>query len=365
MSLGLAFFPVQAPASPAAPSADTRAQDNQSQLGPQGISRLQAQAASGDSSAELKLARAYWQGDGVPVNQETAAQWCRKAAVNGNAEAQEFLGEMYRTGEGVVQDKKEAVAWYQIAARQGDVSAMFNLGAAYYNGDGVSIDDELSYAWFTLAKDAGSEKGAQAVQRAESELKDWNITNSFKKIAEMYEKGGARPENQAEAARWWMTAAKKGDQDAQIQIANKLLNGQGVTRDLTQGRYWCNELAKAKDFRGEYCMALIYQRGLGVNPDAKEARKWYDLAAEAGDVPAIRAVAQMDATGEGGKIDRPAACLQYARLAAAGDKDALQSLARLRKEIDAKELARVEQQLGMTRIDLKKLDAALAQIATQ
>jgi len=112
-------------------------------------------------------------------------------------------------------------------------------------------------------------------------------------------------------------------------------------------------------------MALIYQRGLGVNPDAKEARKWYDLAAEAGDVPAIRAVAQMDATGEGGKIDRPAACLQYARLAAAGDKDALQSLARLRKEIDAKEWARVEQQLGMTRIDLKKLDAALAQIATQ
>ena len=99
----------------------------------------------------------------------------------------------------------------------------------------MKIDDSLFYAWFTLAKEAGSPRGAEAARRAESELKARTITEAFKKIAELYEKGEYLPGNQTEAARWWLKAATRGDEDAQMKTAIKLFNGQGVPQDLSQG----------------------------------------------------------------------------------------------------------------------------------
>jgi uncharacterized protein len=338
---------------------------NQAQSSGQDVSQLEAQAKSGDPIAQLKLARAYGRGDGVPQDEEVAAQWYRKAADQGNAEAQDSLGQLYLTGQGVEQNKQQAVAWFQKSARQGNASAMFHLGAAYYNGDGVDIDDSLSYAWFTLAKEAGSPRAAEAVQRAESELKPARIIRGYKKIAEVYEKGGSLPENQAEAARWWLRAAKEGDDDAQVAMATKLLNGQGVAQDFEQGRYWCHEAAKQNDASGGYCMAYMYQHGLGVSSDLKQARKWYEGAAKGGHRRAIKALAQMEENGEGGKVERPAACLLYARLASLGDQDALRSLAKLKKQIDEKEWRKLEKQMSMMRIDPWQLNLALKRIESQ
>jgi TPR repeat protein len=93
---------------------------------------------------------------------------------------------------------------------------MYHLGSAYYNGDGVTVDDSFSYAWFRLAKEDGNPLSTEAVQRAESSLKEGVITNAYMKIAEMYEKGGSLPENPTQAARWLSMAAERGDHDAQV-----------------------------------------------------------------------------------------------------------------------------------------------------
>lgn len=355
----LAIIFVPASVNSAGLSTNARILESQAQSSAQDISQLQSQAKSGDPVAQLKLARAYGRGDGVAQNEEVAAQWYRKAADQGNAEAQDSMGQIYLIGQGVEQNKQQAIAWFRKSAGQGNSSAMFHLGAAYYNGDGVDIDDSLSYAWFMLAKEAGSPRAAEAIQRAESELKPSRIIRGYKKIAEMYEKGGSLPENQAEAARWWLRAAKEGDDDAQVAIATKLLNGQGVTQDFEQGRYWCHEAAKQNDASGGYCMGYMYQHGLGATSDLKQARKWYEGAAKGGHRRAIKALALMKEDGEGGKVDRPAACLLYARLASLGDQDALRSLARLKKEVGEKEWRKLEQQMSRMRIDPWQLNLAL------
>ncbi|MGC1088569.1 MAG: hypothetical protein WA894_09045, partial [Candidatus Acidiferrum sp.] len=100
---------------------------------------------------------------------------------------------------------------------------MYHLGAAYYNGDGVPVSDSLSYAWFRVAKEAGNPNAAEAVQRAESELKPETITIGLDKIAEMYEADGSLPENETEAARWWSVAAARGDEDARVALAVKMV----------------------------------------------------------------------------------------------------------------------------------------------
>jgi hypothetical protein len=240
------------------------------------------------------------------------------------------------------------------------------MGAAYYNGDGVPVDSSLSYAWFVVAKDAGNQMAAEAVQRGDSELKPGTIISAFEKIAEMYEKGGGLQENPAEAARWWSKAAERGDLDAEVALAIKMINGQGVPQDLARGRHLCDEAAKHFEHRAEYCMGYIYQHGLGVARNDKKARNWYERAAAKGEIHAMRTLALMEVAGEGGKTDRGAAFLLYARLAETGDRDdALRSLAKLRKEITPKEWSSLQRPLQLLRIDPSKLDLVLQHIDNQ
>lgn len=152
------------------------------------IADLQRAAEAGDVHAQLKLGKAYRDGDGVPQNDVLAFKWLRKAAEQGDPAAENDLGILYGIGKGVERDKTEAVRWYGKAAKQGNAGGMFNLGAAYYNGDGVNTDDTASYAWFVLANEAGFPQAQEAVRRAETE-NHAGPAQAFMKIAQMYEAG--------------------------------------------------------------------------------------------------------------------------------------------------------------------------------
>lgn len=360
--LAVTHFWPQAAAISMAPQAEVRPQESPSQGRSEDITQLQAQAEGGNVAAQLKLARTYESGLGIPPDDQLAAQWYRRAAEQGNSEAQDILGAKYLIGRGVEQSKEEAVKWFRKSARQRNADAMYHLGVAYYNGDGVAINDSLSYAWFVLASEAGSQSAQEATNRGESELKPDRVDRAFEVIAEMYEKGGSLPENQAEAIRWWSRAAARGDQDAQVGLGLALVSGPGTPADPAKGRHLCNQAAKLNNHRAEYCMGYIYQHGLGVTLDAKKARFWYGLAASKGEIQAIRSLAPMEATGDGGKIDRSGAFLLYAKLAETGDQEALHHLAKLRGEITPKEWELLQNPLIHLRIDPSKLDLVLRQI---
>ena len=82
----------------------------------------------------------YYNGEGVPQDDQEAARLYRLAAEQGIALAQYNLGVMYSNGEGVSQDDQEAVRWYRLAAEQGYASAQYNLGFMYAAGKGVPQD---------------------------------------------------------------------------------------------------------------------------------------------------------------------------------------------------------------------------------
>jgi len=337
----------------------------QTQLGAQEFSRLHTEAQSGNRDAQLKLARAYERGNGVQKDDQEALKWYRSAAKNGNPEAQENLGVIYLAGEIVKQDKQEAFTWFQKSARQGNANAMYDLGTAYYNGDGIENNDTLSFAWFTLAKEAGDEQAAGAIQRAKTELRAWKITQSFKLIAEMYDKGVDLPENQKEASRWWLKAADEGDHDAQSAIGIRLADGRGIPQDPEKARFFCTEAAKQGDSSGEYCLGYLHQHGLGVAVNERDARTHYERASVGGNRLAIKALARMEANGECGRTYRPSACLLYVTLAVAGDKEAMRDLVALKSRMDAKEWKKVQMGLPILHVEPAKLDAAMEKIKAQ
>jgi TPR repeat protein len=102
--------------------------------------------------------------------------------------------------------------------------------------------------------------------------------------------------------------------------------------------------------------------------------KWYDLAIRLGNRDAIRDLAQMYATGEGGKVDRQKAFLLYVGPIMNGDRQALKEAARLRSQMSETEWVKVQKGLrqqvygcktGVCHLDVKKLEAALQEAASQ
>ena len=271
LTRGLAQSPTGA-GTPQSPSASPQAITT-TRLSPAEISQLQAKAGAGDAEAQLALAQAYEDGNGLAQSDEKAVNWYRKAEEQGSADAQNSLGVMYRLGRGAERNKEEAVKWYQRAAHKKNAKAMFNLATAYYNGDGVPIDDVYAYAWFLLAQEGGSKSGDEAVRRMEAELRPYQITDALTKIGEMYEKGEELSRDDAEAAKWYRKAADQGSMEAAMRVASRLILGQGVTQNYAEARRLCEEAAKRKFSPGAFCLGLLYQGGLGVAKDPAEAAK--------------------------------------------------------------------------------------------
>lgn len=85
-------------------------------LAPESIQNLFAQASAGDPVAQRNLGAAYAAGNGVPQDYASAAKWFRKAADQNDADAQLRLGLSYLEGKGVTKDSDEAVKWFYKAA---------------------------------------------------------------------------------------------------------------------------------------------------------------------------------------------------------------------------------------------------------
>jgi len=311
----------------------------QTTVTPTETSQLQANAEAGDASAQLALGRAYQDGKGVPQDYTLAAKWYQKAAEQGNAVAQNNLGIMYRTGSGVEKNKEEAVKWYGLASRQKNASAMFNLGTAYYNGDGVEVDDVTAYAWFLLAEEAGSKAAIEAARRSEAEMKPGGIDQGLLKVAGMYETGIDLNLDLTESILWYRKAAEKGNAEAQIKLANLLVE---VPHNYDEARSWC-EIAAKNHPAGAYCLGRFYRTGVGVSRDPEAAEKWFQKAAWFGDAPSMLQLGEMYWNGEGVKANKITAYMWMLLAFSCREAEAGPEALSLQREMSKKEIEKAQE----------------------
>ena len=120
---------------------------------------------------------------------QTAYQELRPLAEAGDPKAQYYIGFMYYSGKGVVQNSVEAVKWIKPAAESGVAEAQY---------------------LFALMTESGL------------------VGPKRKKDA-----------HKTEAIPWLTLAAEQGHVNAQIKLADRYLQGEGVPRDLVQAYVWC------------------------------------------------------------------------------------------------------------------------------
>ncbi len=92
-----------------------------------------------------------------------------------------------------------------------------------------------------------------------------------------------------EAVKWYRKAAEQGLAQAQSNLGQHYLVGEGVAKDAVEAATWYCKAAEQGDKNGQYNLGHCYRTGVGVAKDYVEAYKWFSLASAQGDEDARKA----------------------------------------------------------------------------
>lgn len=219
--------------------------------------RCRLSAGLGDVEAQVRLAKLYAEGHGLPRDEEKSLFWYGEAARQGHAGAQRYLAfEAYSL------TWAEMARWRQKLADQGDVRAKYLLGDMYAKGIGVPQDKAKALYWFRSAAD-------QEYDSAQFMLGD------------MYAAGDGVPQDKAEAACWYRKAAEQKNVRAQWRLGNMYAAGEGVPQDKAEAAAWLRKAAEWNN-RAQWQLGVMYAAGDGVPQDTKTALDWLRSAVEHG-----------------------------------------------------------------------------------
>ena len=97
-----------------------------------------------------------------------------------------------------------------------------------------------------------------------------------------YDNGDGVPEDDAEAAKWYLQAADQGHINAQFNLGVMYENREGVAENPVEAATWYRKAADQGDYRAQYNLGVLYANGEGVPQNSSEGYVWMSLAAMSG-----------------------------------------------------------------------------------
>jgi len=115
--------------------------------------------------------------------------------------------------------------------------------------------------------------------------------------------------------------AVRGDADAQLELGEKYLVGNGVGKNGAEAAKWFLKAAEQGSAKAQFDLGIVFEQGLGVEADKAEALKWYLKSAQQGFAKAQHNLAYNLAQGEGVEHDYAQAVGWYRKAATQGFVD--------------------------------------------
>ena len=160
----------------------------------------------------------------------TARNELRKMAERDNVNAQVALGDYYYNS----QNYNEAIKWYRKAITKGNAEAAYRLGLCYEKGHGVQKDNKTALLWYNTAAKQGNQEAQKRLNEINKQSQqNTNVSASY---AAMY--NSEKPTQQNNEITDLIHKAQAGDVDAQYDLGNRYLNGDGVEQDVEKASYW-------------------------------------------------------------------------------------------------------------------------------
>jgi len=145
-------------------------------------------------------------------------------------------------------------------------------------------------------------------------------------LGTLYDDGGCRKRDYAQAAKWYRDPALHGYPEAQYRLGVLYAKGLGVTQDYLEAAAWFRKAAVQGNAYAQYGLGLLYDNGRGVPQDDAEAFKWYSKAAAQGIPEAQNNLGTMYQEGRGVPEDAAIAAGWYEQAARQGNVSAVYNL---------------------------------------
>ena len=238
------------------------------------------------------LGDVYRNGKGVPLDEQTAISYFKKAyESNGGAAgraANDIGNILYGNNE-----YERANEWYQKAGEAGYDWGWWNLGYAYQNGKGVPLDEQTAIKYFkkTYEQNGGAagrainnigmifynqgeyEKANKWYQKAGEAGYDWGWNN----LGNVYYNGKGVPEDKRAAILYYKKAYEQNG-DAAGQAANNIGNAFYNLNEYEKANEWYEKSGGSGHDWGWWNLGFAYQNGKGVAIDKEKAREYFQRA---------------------------------------------------------------------------------------
>ena len=133
---------------------------------PGGLETLKRAANLGHAPAQAHLASLYQNGDVAPVDLAESRRWARRAAEGGDPRGMHIYAMELYDGVGGERNRAEAMTWLQRAAERGLVDSQYNVARLYENGDeGIAPNPTEALKWYMIAARGGDQPAQEAVTR--------------------------------------------------------------------------------------------------------------------------------------------------------------------------------------------------------
>ena len=285
---------------------------------------LRRASEKGHVESAFLLGEIYREGRSVTADEVEALRLIRFAAEKGLPRAMGCYGLLLYFGNGVRPDKEKAAEWLRKGADSGDVFCMFMfsrlrkdsdhamsfkyslMGAQHDNehcmaivakhyaeGTGVKADPIEAGIWAHIAKQKNDELRYEAVQVLDR-IGPAHAISSLTCVQARIARHGIeisqdrRSELKEEQDEFLELARKatRGDKDAAVDYAVRLITGLGCVPDLKEGAKRLLNLAEADSAKACLEIADLHLTGQGFPKDSAQASRWYAKAYQKGNAEA-------------------------------------------------------------------------------
>lgn len=241
----------------------------------------------------------------------------QKAAELNHAEAQAHLAYMYQMGYATPKDPQKAFQWGLAAAQKNVAEAQFSVALCYLNGWGVTADPDQAIYWLQLAAKQNISDAQRYLGHIHSGQHSFQqgMQHHFQAFFDI---------NLAE--KYYLSAAKSNDLEAQLQLAKIYLSNQNGKKNLSLAKQLLQTCAQAGVEEALYLLGMQYLTPEQGEPDYKQASSLLYQAAQNKNADAMYELGCLYAHGKGVEQNKDLSRRYLELAAAATHKKAKQKL---------------------------------------